>query len=231
MENIDAAGVLQIYMKKLNNGNSWCQFAMNYSDGRTDAWVALPKGNPQYNIQIPENGIVEVEISEELSKDLGSLVIQGENFIYEKAVFVPTPDSEKPVVSDKVTDTEKNKIGNCEFKDERHAPKKGSEFKDGKPEAHKSEIKTDSNGRKYYAQRIVQRVKKSELDNAKSVTIVAFAKNKNKYVKLEVKEYYVDLNMNGSKVEAEGDYAFLTVIFDNIPENEELTFTEFTINK
>lgn len=231
MEKIDAAGVLQIYMEKLNNGNSWCQFAMNYSDGRQDAWIPLPKGNPQYNIQIPDNGIVEVEISEELSKDLGSLIIQGENFIYEKAVFVPTPDSEKPVASDDVTDTEKNKIGNCEFKDEAHAPKKGSEFRDGKPEAHKSKIKTDGNGRRYYAQRIVQRVKKSELDGAKSVTIVAFAKNKNKYVKLEIKEYYVDLNMNGSKVEAEGDYAFLTVIFDNIPENEELTFTEFTINK
>ncbi len=242
MEKIEVAGTLQIYVEKLGANNGSCQFAMNYGDGRTNfedgdknytgsAWMPLPMGAPKYNIPITGDEIIEIEIPQKLVDDMGSLVIQGENFIYKKAVFVPTPDSEKPAASDEVTDTEKNKIGNCEFKDEKHAPKKGSEFRDGKPEAHKSEIKTNHKGERYYAQRIVQRVKKSELDGAKSVTIVAFAKNKNKYIKLELKEYYVDLNMNGSKVEAEGDYAFLTVIFDNIPETEELTFTEFAINK
>ncbi len=240
MENIDTTGVLQIYIESLGNGNSWCDFAINYSDGRTNfedgdknytgnGWMPLPMGAPKYNIPITDDGIIEIEIPQKLVDDMGSLVIQGENFKYLKAVFVPTPDSDKPTASDNVTESDKKKFGNCDFREENKAPKKSGDFEYNKPQAHRSEIKTNSKGDRYYAQRIVQKVKKSDLEGAKSVTIIACAKGK--YVKFTLTDYYVDLNINGGKVEAEDDCAFLTVIFDNIPENEELTFTEFTINK
>lgn len=243
MQKINVPGVIQIYAKPIDTSKeSFCQFAINYSDGRTNfedgdknytgaGWMPLPMGAPVYNIPITSDGIIEVEITEELVKDLDKLVMEGSNFRYEKAVFVPTPDSSAPEASEEITDTEKDKFGSCDFREENKAPKSCDEFEYGKPQGHRSEIKQNDKGERYYAQRIIQKVKKSDIDGAKNVTIIVYAKKQNKYMKLTLSEYHASVNINGREVKAGDDDVFLTVIFDNIPEDEELTFTEFEINK
>ncbi|MBQ7835154.1 MAG: hypothetical protein IJ385_05160, partial [Ruminiclostridium sp.] len=114
--------------------------------------------------------------------------------------------------------------------DETRAPRKGDEFGYRKAHGHKSGRKRHKNGHWMYAMRIVERVKKDDLKNAESVTITLYSKKAKQYITLTADDYFSYLNIDGFKVEAGENHAFLTVILDNIPEDDEITFTSFTIN-
>lgn len=98
-----------------------------------------------------------------------------------------------------------------------------------KPQGHKH-FKKDKNGNDIYSMRIVKMVDKEKLKGARSISITVYSKKSGRYVTVTAESCYGQLNVNGQICEAEQDMAFLTVVFDNVQGDDEITYTDFTIN-
>ena len=73
-------------------------------------------------------------------------------------------------------------------------------------------------------------VDKKLLQHSENVTITVYSKKANKYVTFTADCCFSYLNIYGEKVKANDKNAFLTVIIDNVDADDEITFTDFTIN-
>ena len=186
-----------------------------------------------------EEGYCEVPITAEYvdiiqgsAKNECEFAIQGLGIVVTEVIFTPDPTVEEPekeeITADKVTQGDKQKLE--QSKNNTHDEKTGKDkAKDGKIQGHKYH-KKDKNGKDIYSLRIVKMVDKELLKNAKDVSITVFSKKANKYVTFTADCCFSYLNIYGEKVEADGNYAFLTVIVDNVHADDEITFTDFTIN-
>lgn len=164
-------------------------------------------------------------------------VVQGtgikvSNFIFTPKSDAPVPET-KPFNPDTLPTEEKQEFeqkleqSKENTVEEKHAKE---HVNNGKSQGHKSDNKKDKHGNDAYSLRIVKMVDKSLLKHAESVTITVYSKKADKYVTFTAECSYSYLNINGEKVKAGGNGAFLTVIIDNVQADDEITFTDFTIN-
>ena len=161
-----------------------------------------------------------------------TLHICGYGITVSDVIFTPDPTVEKPrqeeITADKVTQEDKQELENS--KNNTHNEKDAKDkATNGKIQGHKYH-KKDKNGRDVYSLRIVKMVDKKLLQHAENVTITVYSKKADKYVTFTADCCFSYLNIYGEKVKAGGDHAFLTVIVDNIHDDDEITFTDFTIN-
>ena len=192
---------------------------------------------------VTENCTMEIPITEDILKMIHEtasheceIAVQGKgikvsNFIFTPKTDAPEPDveefkpdtlpeEEKKEFEEKLEQSKENTVDEKEAKDHVH---------NKKPQGHKH-YKKDKHGRDIYSLRIVQMVDKKDLKHAESVSITVYSKKAKKYVTFTAECCFSYLNINGEKVKAGGDGAFLTVIIDNVHADDEITFTEFTIN-
>ncbi len=173
-----------------------------------------------------------VDIIQDSAKNECEFAVTGLGIIVTEVIFTPDPTVEKPkqeeVTADKVTQEEKQKLESSKNNthDEKNAKDKAT---DGKIQGHKYH-KKDKNGRDIYSLRIVKMVDKKLLQHAESVTITVYSRKADKYVTFTADCCFSYLNIYGEKVKANDKNAFLTVIIDNVQADDEITFTDFTIN-
>ena len=192
---------------------------------------------------VSENCTMEVPITKDTLKMLHEtaveqceFVVQGTGIMVSNFIFTPKSDASEPEMEEikpetlpeekkqefeqKLEESKQNTVDEKDAKDKVH---------DGKPQGHKY-FKKDKHGRDIYSFRIVKMVDKDLLKHAESVTITVYSKKADKYVTFTADTCFSYLNINGEKVKAGGKNAFLTVIIDNVHEDDEITFTDFTIN-
>lgn len=194
---------------------------------------ALPTENCTLEVPITK---ATLKMLHETAVDNCEFVVQGagvkvSNFIFTPKSDAPVPETkpfnpntlpeeEKQEFEQKLEESKQNTVDETNAKDTVH---------NGKSQGHKNS-KKDSHNNDVYSLRIVQMVDKELLQHAESVNITVYSKKADKYVTFEAECCFSYLNINGEKVKAGGDKAFLTVIIDNVQADDEITFTDFTIN-
>ena len=233
---IETTGTLKIYTENIGSTQDIDVFWREWSDFSNitkleTAPVAV--GDGVYEIRVTEEAL---NIIHEKAPKACELALTGTGYRFLKATFTPDPTASAPVPEEvkpeNIPDTDKVALEQSKGNtiDETKAPEKADDFQYRKPQGHKSGRKKHKNGHWMYALRIVERVKKEDLKHAQSVTITVYSKKADQYITLTADTCFSYLNINGFKVKAGGDDAFLTVVLDNIPEDDEITFTGFTIN-
>ena len=244
LANIDQTGVLKLYTEHIiddtftKDSAHWYQLAWCYEDIVPEYGTNWIEIDGHVGVGLEDGDVIEVEIDEKTLAEMGkcTLSIQGEYFKYIKAIFVPTPDAPKPEADETdmndITDEDKAALDNSRDNtiSEDFAPVDGSDFEYGEAQGHRSNKKWNDEYGWVYALRIVEKVDKELLKHAENVTITVYSKKADQYITFKADTCFSFLNINGQKVKAGGKDAFLTVILDNIPEDDELTFTGFTIN-
>lgn len=240
-------------LSELEAGTYW--YSLIFND-----WTNLPERgwNALTSSGITEDSTIEYKITEadlehiakiqELIKTTTkhgegfNFSIQGEFGLRVSNVWF-TPDSDAPVPeTEKFNPDEKFNAQERQEFNQKLDKSKGNQMteleavknvkdknKHEMPQGHRYD-KKDKNGNDIYSLRIVKMVDKKKLAGAKSITITCYSKKYGKYVTIEAKSCYGQLSINGSICEAEEDMAFLTVVFDNIQGDDEITYTDFTIN-
>lgn len=257
VEKIETAGTLRFDVEpvfnseNVNNNHSYT-FIVNDWSGRTDipddwdnnihGWYMLEWG------AVNEAKTVEFKISKEFAEYIQTcsdntlqIVIEGAYIKVSNVWF--TPESDAPAPESEAFDP--NKTFNAQEKqnfENQLSQSKNNQMtelegfkhikdknKYDKPQGHKH-FKKDKNGNDVYSMRIVKMVDKEKLKGAKSISITLYSKKSGRYVTIKAQSCYGQLNVNGQICEAEQDMAFLTVVFDNVQGDDEITYTDFTIN-
>ncbi len=239
--NMETTGTLKIYTEHLSGFNTheiragfreWSDFDNITILYASNAPVAIGDGEV-YEIRITEEILDIIHKKAPLKSELA---LMGTGYRFLKATFTPDPDAPAPVPEEikpeavpqkDKTELEQSKNNTITEFD---APSDIEDFDYDKAQGHKSERKKNKKGESVYALRIVERVKKDTLKHAESVTITVYSKKAGQYITLKADTCFSFLNINGVKVKAGGKDAFLTVVLDNIPADDEITFTNFTIN-
>ncbi len=233
---IETTGTLKIYTENIGSTQDINVFWREWSDFSNITKLEttpVAVGDGVYEIRVTEEAL---NIIHEKAPKACELALTGTGYRFLKATFTPDPDAPMPVPEeikpDAVTDTDKTQLEQSKNNtiDETKAPENADDFDYGKAHGHKSGLKKNKNGQNMYALRIVQRVEKKDLQHAESVTITVYSKKADQYITLTADTCFSYLNINGFKVKANNKDAFLTVVLDNIPEDDEITFTSFTIN-
>lgn len=233
---IETTGTLKIYTENIGSTQDINAFWREWSDFSNITTLETQPaavGDGVYEIRVTEEAL---NIIHEKAPKACELALTGTGYRFLKATFTPDPDAPMPVPEeikpDAVTDTDKTQLEQSKNNtiDETKAPENADDFDYGKAYGHKSGLKKNKNGQSMYALRIVQRVEKKDLQHAESVTITVYSKKADQYITLTADTCFSYLNINGFKVNANNKDAFLTVVLDNIPEDDEITFTSFTIN-
>ncbi|MBR4111392.1 MAG: hypothetical protein IKK53_00005, partial [Ruminiclostridium sp.] len=233
---IEKTGTLKIYTENIGGAQNIDVFWREWSDFSNITTLETQPaavGDGVYEIRVTEEAL---NIIHEKAPKACELALTGAGYRFLKATFTPDPDAPMPVPEevkpDAVTDKDKTQLEESKDNtiDETKAPESAENFEYGKAQGHKSGLKKNKNGQNMYALRIVQRVEKKELQHAESITITVYSKKANQYITLTADTCFSYLNINGFKVKANNKDAFLTVVLDNIPEDDEIAFTCFTIN-
>ena len=233
---IEKTGTLKIYTENIGGAQNIDVFWREWSDFSNITTLETQPaavGDGVYEIRVTEEAL---NIIHEKAPKACELALTGAGYRFLKATFTPDPDAPMPVPEevkpDAVTDKDKTQLEESKDNtiDETKAPESAEDFEYGKAQGHKSGLKKNKNGQNMYALRIVQRVEKKELQHAESITITVYSKKANQYITLTADTCFSYLNINGFKVKANNKDAFLTVVLDNIPEDDEIAFTCFTIN-
>ncbi len=233
---IETTGTLKIYTEKISDTQNINVFWREWSDFDNITKLEttpVAVGDGVYEIRVTEDAL---NIIHEKAPKACELALTGTGYRFLKATFTPDPDAPMPapeeIKPDAITDTDKTQLEQSKNNtiDETKAPDSADEFEYGKAHGHKSGRKKHKDGHWMYALRIVQRVEKKDLQHAESVTITVYSKKADQYITLTADTCFSYLNINGFKVKANNKDAFLTVVLDNIPEDDEITFTCFTIN-
>ncbi len=246
LSKIEVPGTIRFEVKLLDGYDAhevnaiWNEWTWLETGGsEEDGW------NPIFSApkKFTEDGICEVKVTKsdiEMIQDWANhrceLVINGMGVEVGNFIFSPTPNTPKPkaeeVKPETLPEEEKEKLEEEleESKDntvtEEEAPGKVT---NGKTQGHK-ENKKNTKNEDVYSLRIVQMVEKEELKHAESVSITVYSKKADQYITLTADTVFSFLNINGEKVKAGGNHAFLTVIIDNVPADDEITFSNYTIN-
>ena len=239
--NIETAGTLKIYTKHLEGYSEhkiragwreWSDFSnitILYSDKTP---VAIGDGEV-YEVHVTEEVL---NIIHEKAPAECELMLDGVGYKFLMATFTPDSTASVPkteeVKSESLPENDKAALEQSKGNtvNEFDAPKDSEDFEYGKAQGHKSGLKKNKKGHNVYGLRIVERISKEKLKHAESVTITVYSKKADQYLTLTADTCFSYLNINGVKVKAGGNDAFLTVILDNIPEDDEISFTCFTIN-
>ncbi len=233
---IETTGTLKIYTENIGSTQDinvfWREWS-DFSNITTLETTPVAVGDGVYEIRVTEEAL---KIIHEKAPNACELALTGTGYKFLMATFTPDSDAPMPVPeeikSDAIIDTDKAQLEQSKNNtiDETIAPESADDFHYGKPQGHKSGRKKHKDGHYMYALRIVEKISKDKLKNAESVAITVYSKKAKQYITLTAETCFSYLNINGFKVEAGGNDAFLTVILDNIPEDDEITFTGFTIN-
>ncbi len=233
---IEKTGTLKIFTENLGGAQNinvfWREWS-DFSNITTLETQPVAVGDGVYEIRVTEDVL---KIIHEKAPNKCELALTGTGYKFLMATFTPEPDAPMPVPEeinpDAITDMNKAQLEQSKDNtiDETKAPESAEDMEYGKAHGHKSGRKKHKDGHYMYALRIVQRVEKKDLQHAKSITITVYSKKANQYITLTADTCFSYLNINGFKVKANNKDAFLTVVLDNIPEDDEITFTSFTIN-
>ena len=233
---IEKPGTLKIYTENIGNTQDinvfWREWS-DFSNITTLDTTPVAVGDGVYEIKVTQEAL---DIIHKKSPYKCELALTGTGYRFIKAYFTPDPDATMPVpeeiTPDSVSNEKKAELQQSSGNtiDETRAPESADDFAYGKAYGHKSGLKKNKHGDDIYALRIVQRVEKRLLQHAESVTITVYSRKADQYITLTADTCFSYLNINGFKVKANNHDAFLTVLLDNIPEDDEITFTSFTIN-
>lgn len=233
---IKTSGTIKIYtIPDENATNSFIGVAWNDWGDNTFKYIQFTEG---YDFtSIPQNGIIEIDIEKEEVAELAdrAIHIQGSNFQYVKTVFAPEPDAPAPkneeIIPDETEETNLKKEFNSNkenIRPEKEGPKKSADMEYKKLYIQKGDEK-NYKGKKSYALRFVQKMKLSDLKDVKNTGMVINVDGK--YVELTTDCYYKKVSIDGQEVTCVNDEVFIIFIIDNIPNEKEVSFSEFRFNK
>ena len=233
---IETTGTLKIYTKNIGSTQDINVFWREWSDFSNITKLEttpIAMGNGVYEIKVTEEAL---NIIHEKAPKACELALTGTGYRFLKATFTPdsdaTPPSTEEITPEAVPETDKAQLEQSKNNtiDETKAPESADEMEYNKVYGHKSGLKKHKKGHNVYGLRIAQRVEKKLLQHAESVTITVYSKKSGQFITLTAETCFSHLNINGFKVKANDKDAFLTVVLDNIPEDDEITFTSFKIN-
>ncbi len=233
---IEKTGTLKIYTENIGSTQDIDVFWREWSDFSNITKLEttpVAVGDGVYEIRVTEDAL---KIIHEKAPKACELALTGTGYRFLKATFTPDSDAPAPVPEeikpDNISDTDKDALEQSKDNiiDEYDAPDSADEFEYGIAHGHKSDRKWHDKHGWVYALRIVEKIDKDLLKHAENVTITVYSKKADQYITLTAETCFSYLNINGQKVKAGGKDAFITVILDGIPEDDEITFTSFNIN-
>lgn len=233
---IEKTGTLKIYTENIGSTQDIDVFWREWSDFSNITKLEttpVAVGDGVYEIRVTEEAL---KIIHEKAPKACELALTGTGYRFLKATFTPDSDAPAPVPEeikpDNISDTDKDALEQSKDNiiDEYDAPDSADEFEYGIAHGHKSDRKWHDKHGWVYALRIVEKIDKDLLKHAENVTITVYSKKADQYITLTADTCFSYLNINGQKVKAGGKDAFITVILDGIPEDDEITFTSFNIN-
>ncbi len=233
---IEKTGTLKIYTENIGSTQDIDVFWREWSDFSNITKLEttpVAVGDGVYEIRVTEEAL---KIIHEKAPKACELALTGTGYRFLKATFTPDSDAPAPVPEeikpDNISDTDKDALEQSKGNtiDEYDAPDSADEFEYGIAHGHKSDRKWHDKHGWVYALRIVEKIDKDLLKHAENVTITVYSKKADQYITLTADTCFSYLNINGQKVKAGGKDAFITVILDGIPEDDEITFTSFNIN-
>ena len=233
---IEKTGTLNIYTENIGSTQDIDVFWREWSDFSNITKLEttpVAVGDGVYEIRVTEEAL---KIIHEKAPKACELALTGTGYRFLKATFTPDSDAPAPVPEeikpDNISDTDKDALEQSKDNiiDEYDAPDSADEFEYGIAHGHKSDRKCHDKHGWVYALRIVEKIDKDLLKHAENVTITVYSKKADQYITLTADTCFSYLNINGQKVKAGGKDAFITVILDGIPEDDEITFTSFNIN-